>query len=96
MTTQAGVTELVDVLPDWDDEPECDHSEHLTGPEYRHAGPARWATTIECRGCHHIFHGLRCDQWRTWLLTTRGRVFCTCDYATSNYDFYRDTHWRKL
>lgn len=97
MSTQPGTIELTGLLPDWDDEPNCDHSEHGKTPTIRHRGPARWATTTKCRACKTVFQGLRCDQWRTWLLTTRAVVWCaTCGHTCSSYDYYQDTHWREL
>lgn len=96
MSTAAGTLELTDLQAMLDGTPQCDHSEHSTN-KYSHAGDAVWETTTTCPHCDYVVTGLRCDQWRTYCLTVRGQIICTrCDGYQLTYDYYRNTHWRKL
>lgn len=96
MTATAGTIELTDLQAMLEGAPQCDHSEHHTDKR-SHAGDAVWETTTTCPDCKHTVTGLRCDQWRTYCLTVRGQIICTaCGAYELTYDYYRNTHWRKL
>lgn len=94
--TLTDIDELTEIIEAWDETPQCDHSQHSTR-KAAHAGDAVWETTTTCRHCGNVTTGLRCDQWRVYCVSTRGQVYCTtCGNYQTTYDYYRDTHWRKL
>lgn len=87
---------LTDLLAAWEENPQCDHTDHNT-LTHIHQGDAEWETTHVCRKCKTTANGLRCNGWYKWCATARGQVYCTtCNTTQTTYDYFRDTHWRKL